>query len=142
MTKNIMETTRMRLSIPFALVGGLWLVWLPGYNFSVAVAVGFIALPGVVVETRVVMMAYLAEAWAHLRRNMARPTFDGLCDAVTPDADECVRPKIRTAGAIIAGLLPFLWSHGAGSLPMVRIAAPEEHGPVRKLWMACPHRLP
>jgi Cu(I)/Ag(I) efflux system membrane protein CusA/SilA len=128
--KNVTEALIVLLSIPFALVGGIWLVWFLGYNFSVAVAVGFIALAGVAAETGVVMIVYLDEAWEHLRQGAAKPTFDGLYHAVMEGAVQRVRPKMMTVCAIIAGLLPILWSHGAGSLTMKRIAAPMVGGMV------------
>ncbi|MEO6751129.1 MAG: efflux RND transporter permease subunit, partial [Opitutus sp.] len=128
--KNVMEATIVLLSIPFALVGGIWLVWLLGYNFSVAVAVGFIALAGVAAETGVVMIVYLDEAWEHLKQNTVKPNLDGLYRAVMEGAVQRVRPKMMTVCAIIAGLLPILWSHGAGSLTMKRIAAPMVGGMV------------
>ncbi len=112
------------LSLPFALVGGMWFIWALGYNWSVAVAIGFIALNGVAAETGVVMLIYLDQAWAAQRANGAVPTLQHLYDAVIEGAVERVRPKMMTVTAIMAGLLPILWGHGAGASVMRRIAAP------------------
>ncbi|MGH7938305.1 MAG: efflux RND transporter permease subunit, partial [Bryobacteraceae bacterium] len=121
---NIVETSIVLLSIPFALVGGVWLLYLLGYHYSVAVAVGFIALAGVAAETGVVMIVYLDEAWQHLKQNKPRPTTADLYHAVMDGAVQRVRPKMMTVCAIIAGLLPIMWGHGAGADTMKRIAAP------------------
>jgi len=121
---NVTEALIVLLSIPFALIGGIWLVWLLDYNFSVAVAVGFIALAGVAAETGVVMIVYLDEAWKQLRKSTAKPTLDGLYQAVKEGAVQRVRPVMMTVCSTIAGLLPIMWSHGAGALTMKRIAAP------------------
>jgi Cu(I)/Ag(I) efflux system membrane protein CusA/SilA len=116
------------LSVPFALVGGVWLMWALGYNMSVAVAVGFIALAGVAAETGVVMLIYLDHAWENVKaacRSAGRePAAADLYAAVMEGAVERVRPKMMTVVAIMAGLLPILWSKGAGSEVMSRIAAP------------------
>jgi Cu(I)/Ag(I) efflux system membrane protein CusA/SilA len=116
------------LSVPFALVGGVWLMWLLGYNLSVAVAVGFIALAGVAAETGVVMLIYLDHAWeavkAKCRESGRPPNVGDLYEAVMEGAVERVRPKMMTVVAIMAGLLPILWSSGTGSEVMSRIAAP------------------
>jgi Cu(I)/Ag(I) efflux system membrane protein CusA/SilA len=125
---RIAETLIVMASLPFALVGGLWLVWWMGFNMSVAVAVGFIALAGVAAETGVVMLIYLDQALAARR---ARCTAEGraftLADlhaAVMEGAVERVRPKMMTVTAIVAGLLPILWNEGTGSEVMQRIAVP------------------
>jgi len=126
--RRIGESLLVLLSVPFALIGGVWLLWLLGYNLSVAVAVGFIALAGVAAETGVVMLLYLERAWQQkieLCRNEGRtPTAADLTAAVMAGAVERLRPKSMTVVAIIAGLLPVLWSSGAGSEVMRRIAAP------------------
>ena len=116
------------LSVPFALVGGAWLMWWLGYNLSVAVAVGFIALADVAAETGVVMLIYLDHA---LKERAARcheegraMTREDLRAAIMAGAVERVRPKMMTVVAIMAGLLPILWSKGAGSEVMRRIAVP------------------
>ncbi len=125
---RLTETLIVMLSVPFALVGGVWLIWLLGYNLSVAVAVGFIALAGVAAETGVVMLIYLDHAWAEARARRATagetPTLADLYEAVMEGAVERVRPKMMTVVAIMAGLLPILWGSGTGSEVMRPIAAP------------------
>ncbi len=126
--RRITETLIVMLSLPFALVGGVWLMDALGYNLSVAVAVGFIALAGVAAETGVIMLIYLDHAWAAIRTRRAiegaAPTVTDLRAAIMEGAVERVRPKMMTVVAIMAGLLPILWSTGAGSEVMRRIAAP------------------
>jgi Cu(I)/Ag(I) efflux system membrane protein CusA/SilA len=126
--KRLTETLIVMLSVPFSLVGGIWLMdWL-GYNLSVAVAVGFIALAGVAAETGVVMLIYLDQALNKLAGERAaaaqQVTVTDLYQAVMEGAVERVRPKMMTVVAIMAGLLPIMWSTGAGSEVMRRIAAP------------------
>jgi Cu(I)/Ag(I) efflux system membrane protein CusA/SilA len=118
------ETAIVMLSLPFALVGGLWFLSLLGYNWSVAVAIGFIALAGVAAETGVVMLLYLNQAWEARLAAGRVPTAADLYTAIMEGAVERVRPKMMTVFCIIAGLLPLLWSTGAGSSVMRRIAAP------------------
>jgi Cu(I)/Ag(I) efflux system membrane protein CusA/SilA len=122
------ETLIVMLSVPFALVGGAWLMWALGYNFSVAVAVGFIALAGVAAETGVVMLIYLDQSLRELRRQRADEGRNfqraDLEQAIMSGAVERVRPKMMTVVAIMAGLLPILWSTGTGSEVMRRIAVP------------------
>jgi copper/silver efflux system protein len=126
--RRVTETLIVMLSVPFALVGGLWLMWGLGFNLSVAVAVGFIALAGVAAETGVVMLIYLDSALTDLqthRRSESRPfTREDLRAAIMAGAVERVRPKMMTVFAIMAGLLPIMWSHGTGAEVMQRIAAP------------------
>jgi copper/silver efflux system protein len=126
--RRITETLIVMLSVPFALVGGFWLMWWLGFNFSVAVAVGFIALAGVAAQTGVVMLIYLDHALEELkerRRREGRPfTGEDLYTAIMSGAVERVRPKIMTVAAIMAGLLPIMWSHGTGAEVMQRIAVP------------------
>ena len=126
--RRLTETLIVMLSVPFALVGGVWLMWALGYNLSVAVAVGFIALAGVAAETGVVMLIYLDHAWAaaQARRRAEGRTPDAadLYAAVMEGAVERVRPKMMTVVAIMAGLLPIMWGTGTGSEVMSRIAAP------------------
>ena len=126
--RSLAETLIVMLSLPFALVGGLWLVWWLGFNLSVAVAVGFIALAGVAAETGVVMLIYLDNAVSDVRARCAaqgRPyTRNDLYDAIMIGAVERVRPKIMTVVAIMGGLLPIMWSTGTGSEVMQRIAVP------------------
>ena len=122
--RSVGETLIVLLSLPFALVGGIWFLWLLGYNWSVAVAIGFIALAGVAAETGVVMLIYLDHAWNARRVEGRRATARDLYDAVMEGAVERVRPKMMTVTAIMAGLLPILWGEGAGGSVMKRIAAP------------------
>jgi Cu(I)/Ag(I) efflux system membrane protein CusA/SilA len=122
--KRVGETLIVMLSLPFAVVGGLWFVWALGYNWSVAVAIGFIALAGVAAETGVVMLIYLDHAWQARVRAGHQPTLHDLYDAVMEGAVDRVRPKIMTVTAIMAGLLPIMWSTGTGASVMKRIAAP------------------
>jgi Cu(I)/Ag(I) efflux system membrane protein CusA/SilA len=126
--RRIGETLIVMLSVPFALVGGIWLIWLLDYNLSVAVAVGFIALAGVAAETGVVMLIYLDHAWQAIRQECRAAgraaTADDLYRAIMEGAVERVRPKMMTVVAIMAGLLPIMWGTGTGSEVMRRIAAP------------------
>ena len=124
------ETAIVMLSLPFALVGGLWFIWLLDYNWSVAVAIGFVALAGVAAETGVIMLIYLDHAWQAKRAAGRIPTLRDLYDAVMEGAVERVRPKLMTVAAIMAGLLPILWGAGAGASVMKRIAAPMVGGMV------------
>lgn len=126
--RRLTETLIVMLSLPFALVGGIWLMWWLGFNTSVAVAVGFIALAGVAAETGVIMLIYLDNALteARARCGLAGRPFQraDLHEAIMVGAVERVRPKMMTVVAIMAGLLPILWSTGAGSEIMQRIAVP------------------
>src|SRR2546426_11832399 len=122
------ETAIVMLSLPFALVGGVWVMWLLDYNLSIAVAVGFIALAGVAAETGVVMLIYLDNAMKERQAERAAEgrafTGDDLYAAIMTGAVERVRPKMMTVCAIMAGLLPIMWSHGSGAEVMRRIAVP------------------
>jgi len=126
--RNFTETAIVMLSLPFSIVGGMWFIWLLGYDWSVAVAIGFIALAGVAAETGVVMLIYLDHAWnavlASKKTAGELPTLRDLYDAVMVGAVERVRPKMMTVTAIMGGLLPILWGHGTGASVMKRIAAP------------------
>ncbi|MEW9304841.1 efflux RND transporter permease subunit [Labrys neptuniae] len=126
--RSLTETLIVMLSLPFALVGGIWLMWWLGFNMSVAVAVGFIALAGVAAETGVVMLIYLQQALAEVKAERSRKdqpfTRADLRQAIMLGAVERVRPKMMTVIAIMAGLIPILWSTGAGSEVMQRIAVP------------------
>jgi Cu(I)/Ag(I) efflux system membrane protein CusA/SilA len=122
--KSVTETLIVMLSLPFALVGGIWFLWALGYNWSVAVAIGFIALAGVAAETGVVMLIFLDLAWRERLARGLRPTLRDLYEAVIEGAVVRVRPKLMTTAAIMAGLLPILWGNGAGASVMKRIAAP------------------
>ena len=132
--RRVTESLIVMLSVPFALVGGVWLMWALDYNLSVAVAVGFIALAGVAAETGVVMLIYLdhaLEARAQARRAKGEAlTLADITDAIVEGAVERVRPKMMTVVAIMAGLLPIMWSTGTGSEVMRRIAAPMVGGMV------------
>ncbi len=125
---RLAETFIVMLSLPFSLVGGLWLMWWMGFNLSVAVAVGFIALAGVAAETGVVMLIYLQNAleeWRHRAAEEGRVFNQAdLYGAIMEGAVDRVRPKMMTVAAIMAGLLPILWSKGTGSEVMQRIAVP------------------
>ena len=126
--RRLTETLIVMLSLPFSLIGGLWFVWYLGFNLSVAVVVGFIALAGVAAETGVIMLIYLDHAWSEIRARCAAaaraPTRADLYEAIMIGAVERVRPKMMTVIAIMAGLLPILWSTGTGSEVMRRIAVP------------------
>ena len=128
--RSVTESLLIMLSVPFALVGGVWFMWLLDYNLSVAVAVGLIALAGVAAETGVVMLLYLDHAHDEREgtgRLMSREDLDA---AVEYGAVERVRPKMMTVTAIMAGLVPILWSQGVGADVMKRIAAPMVGGMV------------
>ena len=132
--RRVTESLIVMLSVPFALVGGIWLMWALSYNLSVAVAVGFIALAGVAAETGVIMLIYLDQA---LEKRVAKRRTEGLSlsvqdlhDAIVEGAVGRVRPKMMTVVAIMAGLLPIMWSTGTGSEVMRRIAAPMVGGMV------------
>jgi len=127
---TVAETAIVMLSLPFALVGGVWIMWLLGYNLSIAAAVGFIALAGVAAETGVVMLVYLDHAWKDIAHQGRRPTLGELVGAIEHGAVNRVRPKLMTVLAIMLGLVPALWSHGTGADVMKRIAAPMVGGMV------------
>ena len=123
--KNITESLIVMLSVPFSLTGGLWLMYLLGYNMSVAVGVGFIALAGVAAETGVVMLIYLDLSYKKFKANYGDEfKRRHLYEAIEEGAALRVRPKMMTVVAIMAGLMPIMWSHGTGSEVMKRIAAP------------------
>src|SRR2546422_1321918 len=127
---TVAETAIVMLSLPFALVGGVWIMWQLDYNLSIAVAVGFIALAGVAAETGVVMLIYLDHAWEAVTQGGRRPTLAELVGAIEDGAVNRVRPKLMTVLAIMLGLVTALWSHGAGASVMKRIAAPMVGGMV------------
>jgi Cu(I)/Ag(I) efflux system membrane protein CusA/SilA len=126
--RRVTETLIVMLSVPFALVGGLWWMWWLGFNLSVAVAVGFIALAGVAAETGVVMLIYLDLALTDLQAQRAAEgkafTHEDLHAAIMSGGGERVRPLMMTVAAIMAGLLPIMWNHGTGAEVMQRIAVP------------------
>ncbi len=121
--KQFGEALLIMATLPFALIGGIWLLYLLRYNLSVAGVVGFIALAGVAAEFGVIMLLYLKQAWnERLRQN--RTTEADLLDAIREGAVLRVRPKAMTVAVILAGLLPIMWGGGTGSEVMQRIAAP------------------
>jgi Cu(I)/Ag(I) efflux system membrane protein CusA/SilA len=117
------EALLIMAALPFALVGGIWLLWLLGYNLSVAGAVGFIALAGVAAEFGVIMLLYLKQAW-NTRVEHGRTTTEDLLGAIREGAVLRVRPKAMTVAVILGGLFPIMWGAGTGSEVMQRIAAP------------------
>jgi copper/silver efflux system protein len=121
---RIDEALLIMLAVPFALIGGFWLMWLLGYNMSIASAVGFIALAGVAAEFGVIMLLYLKQALERRQASGQQIGIDMLKDAITEGAVLRVRPKAMTVAVIIAGLLPIMWSSGTGSEVMQRLAAP------------------
>lgn len=132
--RRLTETLIVMLSVPFSLVGGVWLMYWLGYNMSVAVAVGFIALAGVAAETGVIMLIYLDHAYTVIKAKRdaegGEVVLADLYKAVMDGAVERVRPKMMTVVAIMAGLLPIMWGNGTGSEVMRRIAAPMVGGMV------------
>jgi Cu(I)/Ag(I) efflux system membrane protein CusA/SilA len=122
--KRISETLIVMLSIPFTTVGGVWFVWVLGYNWSVAVTIGFLALAGVAAETAVIMLVYLNSAWAERNAEGRVPEMRDLYEAVMEGAVERVRPMMMTVASTIIGLLPILWGTGTGASVMKRIGAP------------------
>ncbi len=126
--RNFVEVAIIMGTLPLAMVGSIWLMYLEGFNFSVAVGVGFIALAGVAVEIGVIMLVYLNQAYqemlADCRQQQCMPSEALLRSAVMQGAGLRVRPVMMTAAAIIAGLLPILYGTGTGSEVMSRIAAP------------------
>ena len=126
--RRVTETLIVMLSVPFALAGGFWLMWWLGFNLSVAVVVGFIALAGVAAETGVIMLVYLGSALKEMKQRCARENREfganDLYAAIMAGAVGRVRPKMMTVTAIMAGLLPIMWSQGTGSELMQRIAVP------------------
>jgi len=123
--RNFVAPAVVMLSIPFALIGGFWLVWYLGYNMSVAVAVGFIALAGVSAEIGVLVMTFIDQAVSKMRAEKGgRLSADEIMAAVSAGTTQRVRPIAMTATAVIAGLVPIMWGSGTGSDVMQRIAAP------------------
>jgi Cu(I)/Ag(I) efflux system membrane protein CusA/SilA len=127
--RNLADVLLVLGTLPFALVGGVWLLWALDYNVSVAVAVGFIALAGVAAETGVVMLLYLEHAWRD-RRARGEVTVRALREAIVEGALLRLRPKLMTVITIMAGLLPVMFGTGTGSEVMRRIAAPMVGGMV------------
>ena len=129
--KNVTESLIVMMSVPFSLTGGLWLMYLLGYNMSVAVGVGFIALAGVATEIGVILLIYLDLSYKKLK-SQYKENFNRkiLFQAIEEGAALRVRPIIMTAVAIMAGLMPIMWGHGTGSEVMKRIATPMVGGMV------------
>jgi copper/silver efflux system protein len=134
-TKSAIKTAIVMLAVPFSLVGAFWAIYLCGYNLSVAVWVGIIALAGLDAETGVVMLLYLDLAFADWKKRGALNSAADLRDAIYHGAVKRVRPKAMTACVIIAGLAPILWSHGAGADVMKRIATPMVGGVITSTIM-------
>jgi Cu(I)/Ag(I) efflux system membrane protein CusA/SilA len=129
-TRNVTKIAIVLLAVPFSLIGAFWLIYLLGYNLSVAVWVGIIALAGVDAETGVVMLLYLDHAYAKAQAAGRMKSLRDLQEAIEEGAVQRIRPKMMTVMAILLGLLPIMWSHGAGADVMKRIAAPMVGGVV------------
>src|ERR671939_1073562 len=130
---SALEAAHVLLAVPFALTGGVYLLWALRYNFSVAVWVGFIALFGTAVQTGVVMVIYLEEAVERKKKELGRLTPRTLKEAVTEGALLRLRPKVMTVSTVVAGLLPIMWSTSAGSEVMKPLATPVLGGMVSSL---------
>ena len=130
---SFLEAAHVLLAIPFALTGGFYLLWMMQYNFSVAVWVGFIALFGAAVQTAIVMVVYLEEAVARKKEDLGKLDKKSLLDAVMEGALLRLRPKVMTVTTILAGLLPIMWSTGAGGEVMRPLAIPVFGGMVSSL---------
>ncbi len=122
--RSVVESLMVMLTLPFALVGGIWLIYLLDYNMSVAVGVGFIALAGVSAELGVVMLTYLDQALEARRQEGPLESPGDLAAAIVEGASRRVRPIFMTVGSTVGGLLPIMWATGTGSQVMKRIAAP------------------
>ncbi|MFZ2642016.1 MAG: efflux RND transporter permease subunit [Verrucomicrobiia bacterium] len=122
--KSVAETFIILLSIPFAMTGSIWLLWLLDYNLSIAVWVGIIALAGLAAQTGTVMIIYLDEAFHAYQKAGRMKTQHDLFESITYGAVQRVRPKVMTVSMITLGLVPALWAHGAGAEAIQRIAAP------------------
>jgi Cu(I)/Ag(I) efflux system membrane protein CusA/SilA len=134
-TKSLTKTLIVMLAVPFSLVGAIWLLYVLGYNLSVAVAVGMIALAGLDAETGVIMLLYLDIAYDKMKAAGQMFTFEHLKEAIHEGAVRRVRPKMMTAFAILAGLVPIMWSSGTGADVMKRIAAPMVGGVVSSVLL-------
>ena len=130
---SVLEAAHVLMAVPFALTGGVYLLWLLGYNFSVAVWVGFIALFGTAVQTGVVMVIYLNEAVERKKQEAGTLTRETLKEAVMEGALLRLRPKVMTVSTVVAGLLPIMWSTSAGSEVMKPLATPVLGGMVSSL---------
>jgi Cu(I)/Ag(I) efflux system membrane protein CusA/SilA len=134
-TKSFTKTLIVMLAVPFSLVGAIWFLYILGYNLSVAVAVGMIALAGLDAETGIVMLLYLDIAYDKMKAAGQMFTFEHLKEAIHEGAVRRVRPKMMTASAILAGLLPIMWATGSGADVMKRIAAPMVGGVVTSVLL-------
>lgn len=123
-TRSSVKTLIVLLAVPFSLVGSFWFLYIMNYNLSIAVWVGMIALAGLDAETGVVMLLYLDLAYEQWKKEGRLHTVEDLKDAIMHGAVKRIRPKLMTVGVILAGLIPIMFSHGAGSDVMKRIAAP------------------
>jgi Cu(I)/Ag(I) efflux system membrane protein CusA/SilA len=123
-TKSLVKTGIIFVALPLSLVGCFWYIYLLGYNMSIAVWIGIIALAGISAETGVVMLLYLDLAFEHWKKNGRMHNLGDLIQAIHHGAVKRIRPKVMTICVIIAGLIPIMWSHGAGADVMKRIAAP------------------
>ena len=123
-TRSAVKTAIVTLAVPFSAVGALWLVYLLGYDVSIAVWVGIIALLGVDAETGVFMLLYLDLAYEKMKREQVAPTVAHLHEAIVEGAAKRLRPKFMTFATMCIGLIPTLWSNGTGSEVMKRVAAP------------------
>jgi copper/silver efflux system protein len=137
--RNGRDVMIILFTLPFALVGGIWFMWLLDYDLSIAAAVGFIALAGVAAETGVVMVMYLDHAWAERRSRASHegrePTRADLRESIVEGALLRLRPKLMTVITIIVGLLPIMWGSGTGAEVMRRIAAPMVGGMVSATFL-------
>ena len=134
-TRNVTKIAIVLLAVPFSLIGAFWLIYLLGYNMSVAVWVGIIALAGVDAETGVVMLLYLDQAYDKFKAAGRMNSLADLQEAVEDGAVKRIRPKMMTVMAILLGLLPIMWGHGAGADTMKRIAAPMIGGVVTSFML-------
>ncbi|MGA2507500.1 MAG: CusA/CzcA family heavy metal efflux RND transporter [Chitinispirillaceae bacterium] len=134
-TKSFIKTSIILLAVPFSLVGTVWYLYFLGFNMSLAVWVGIIALAGLSAETGVVMLLYLDQAYETAKSKGLLTSLKDLKAAIDHGAVKRVRPKIMTASVIMAGLLPIMWSHGTGSDVMKRIAAPMVGGVITSVAM-------
>jgi Cu(I)/Ag(I) efflux system membrane protein CusA/SilA len=134
-TRSLTKVAIVFLAVPFSLIGAFWILYLLGYNLSIAVWVGIIALAGLDAETGVVMLLYLDIAYEERKNKGLLKTLADLKEAIHHGAVQRVRPKIMTATVIIAGLVPIMWSHGTGADVMKRIAAPMIGGVVSSVLM-------
>jgi len=134
-TKSMTKTIIVMLAVPFSLVGAIWLLYILGYNMSVAVWVGMIALAGLDAETGVVMLLYLDIAYEKMKKGGKMFNFEHLREAIHEGAVRRVRPKMMTASAILAGLIPIMWSAGTGADVMKRIAAPMVGGVITSVLL-------